>query len=126
MRRKIAIALIGIAAYRLVAIIPLPGIDVTALSEFFGGAESGLYSGGAFSRATVMAVGIRPYLGATVIVLLLSGLLPRLRRLRDGTAAQHARMDRLVLRPREFRRACGNLRVVVSRHSRHPLARLVA
>ena len=73
---RIGITLIGIAAYRLVSHLPLPGIDQTVLQEFFPGASSGLVSADAFPRASVLSLGIHPYLSATVVVLLLSGIMP--------------------------------------------------
>lgn len=93
---RIGITLIGIAAYRLVSHLPLPGIDQTVLLEFFSGSPSGLLAAGGFTRASVLSLGIHPYLTATVIVLLLSGIMPRLRRLRDGGPELRPRMDRLI------------------------------
>ena len=70
------------------SVIPVPFIDVTTLANYFDSVLSstilGLYnamSGSAFSRATVFALGIQPYINASIIIELLTIAIPALERL---------------------------------------------
>ena len=75
---------------RLVALVPIPGLDGGALSEFFRenakstGSVMGLFNmftGGAFSKCSIGALGIMPYISATIIIQLMSAVLPGLSKL---------------------------------------------
>ncbi len=104
--RKILITLGGIAAFRMGSYIPIPGIDPAALHEVFAGADRTVFGGsylavspkvgGAFSRVTVFSLGIMPYISGSVVILLLSGVIPYLRRLREGTVEQNGKFDLLT------------------------------
>ncbi|OGJ88097.1 MAG: preprotein translocase subunit SecY [Candidatus Raymondbacteria bacterium RifOxyA12_full_50_37] len=91
LRRKIGYTLFILAIYRLGGHVPTPGIDPIALGEFFKESQNtlfGLYdmfAGGAFKRVTVFALGIMPYISASIILQLLGTVFPVLQKLqREG------------------------------------------
>ncbi len=87
LRKKILFTLAIIFVYRVGTHIPLPGINAQALAEIFKslqGTTFGLFdifTGGALSRAAVFAVGIMPYISASIILQLLTTTVPYLERL---------------------------------------------
>ena len=87
LRNRILFTLGIFVVYRVGGQVPIPGIDRIALTEFFSGAERtifGLYDlfvGGAFTRATVFALGIMPYISASIILQLLGAVIPFLQKL---------------------------------------------
>ena len=88
LRKKIIFTLFILLIYRVGNVIPVPGIDVNTLATYFDQTLSntilGLYnamSGSAFSRATVFALGIQPYINASIIIQLLTIAIPALERL---------------------------------------------
>ena len=88
LRKKIIFTLFILLIYRVGNVIPVPFINVTNLSTYFNQTLSntilGLYnamSGSAFSRATVFALGIQPYINASIIIQLLTIAIPALERL---------------------------------------------
>lgn len=95
LRRKILITSLLIAIYRVGAFIPTPGIDGAKLAQFFaniartqGGTLFGMinmFSGGAIERLTIFALGIMPYISASIILQLLAAVIPYLERMaREG------------------------------------------
>ncbi|MCI6935289.1 MAG: preprotein translocase subunit SecY [Candidatus Faecousia sp.] len=92
LRKKIIFTLFILLIYRIGNVIPVPFIDVATLSNYFDSVLSttilGLYnamSGSAFSQATVFALGIQPYINASIIIQLLTIAIPALERLaKDG------------------------------------------
>src|SRR5262245_9798713 len=100
LRRKILITLAFLAVYRIGYYVPLPMIDQAALGEKMANAAGGtvgkllgfvsLFSGGNLSSACVFALGIMPYISASIIMQLLSsGVVPSLERLRkEGQSGQ--------------------------------------
>ena len=88
LRKKILFTLLILLLYRIGNVIPVPYIDVATLSNYFETTLSstilGLYnamSGSAFSQATVFALGIQPYINASIIIQLLTIAIPALERL---------------------------------------------
>jgi preprotein translocase subunit SecY len=87
LRNRILFTLGMLAVYRIGAHIPTPGINGEALSEFLqkqGGALLGfldIFSGGALSRLTILALGIMPYISASIILQLLTVVIPHLTKL---------------------------------------------
>ncbi|MBX7259184.1 MAG: preprotein translocase subunit SecY, partial [Candidatus Hydrogenedentes bacterium] len=73
-----------LAVYRLGAHVPTPGVNSDALREALEGAQGGLlgfydmFTGGAFERATIFALGIMPYISASIIIQLLVVVVPAL------------------------------------------------
>lgn len=92
LRKKILFTVFILLIYRLGNAVPVPYVDVAALKEYFDTTLSstvlGLYnamSGSAFSRATVFALSINPYINSSIIMQLLCIAVPQLERLqKDG------------------------------------------
>ena len=92
LRKKLIFTILIMLLYRLGNVIPVPFIDVATLGTFFDSVLSdtilGLYdamSGSAFSQATVLALGIQPYINSSIIIQLLCIAIPALERLsKDG------------------------------------------
>jgi preprotein translocase subunit SecY len=87
LRKRITFTLLLLAVYRLGSHVPTPGVDPVALSEFFKSLNSGvfgfldLFSGGALRRLSVFALGIMPYISASIILQLLTVVWPYLEKL---------------------------------------------
>ncbi|MFD4405909.1 preprotein translocase subunit SecY [Nocardia sp. NPDC058499] len=99
LRRKILFTLGLVALYRAGAALPSPGVDYRAVQECIdlvsGGESAGIYqlinlfSGGALLQLSVFAIGIMPYITASIIVQLLTVVIPRFEELRkEGQAGQ--------------------------------------
>jgi len=91
LRKKIYFTLGIIFIYRLGGHIPTPGIDPRVLAEFFAQSQNSLFGlydmfvGGAFKRVTVFALGIMPYISASIIIQLLGSVFPYFHKLqREG------------------------------------------
>jgi preprotein translocase subunit SecY len=88
LKRRILFSLFLLAVYRVGCHIPTPGIDAAALAAFFGARQGTLFglfdmfSGGALSEMSVMALGIMPYISASIILELLSVVIPYLEKLK--------------------------------------------
>lgn len=109
LNRKIIITLLLLAVFRIGVFIPTPGIDADALSGFFK-ASSGtlldfatMFTGGALERFSVFSLGIMPYISASIILQLLTVVVPHLERLsKEGesgrnTITQYTRYLTVVL-----------------------------
>ncbi len=87
LRQRVLFTLMILVIYRIGGHIPTPGIDTSALAQFFSTAGStlfGLYDlfvGGAFYKATIFALGIMPYISASIIIQLLGSVVPYLQKL---------------------------------------------
>jgi len=87
LRRRILFTFMMLAVYRVGVAIPTPGIDSAALKRFFEEAASNffglvnLFSGGALERFSIFALGIMPYISASIILQLLTVVVPYLERL---------------------------------------------
>jgi preprotein translocase subunit SecY len=95
LKNRVLFTLILLAVYRIGAHIPTPGINGEELSKFLlerGGAMMGffdMFSGGALSRVTIFALGIMPYISASIIFQLLTVVIPALGRLaKEGEAGR--------------------------------------
>ncbi|HBG45635.1 MAG TPA: preprotein translocase subunit SecY [Deltaproteobacteria bacterium] len=95
LNRRILITLIMLAVFRLGVFIPTPGIDGEALAAFFKGASGTLldfatmFTGGALERFSVFALGIMPYISASIIIQLLAAVVPHLEKLqKEGEAGK--------------------------------------
>ncbi|MDO8279988.1 MAG: preprotein translocase subunit SecY [Burkholderiaceae bacterium] len=82
LRRRLVFLLLALVVYRIGAHIPVPGIDPTQLQQLFKDQQGGIlslfnmFSGGALSRFTVFALGIMPYISASIIMQLLTYVVP--------------------------------------------------
>ena len=87
LRKRIFFMLGMLAVYRIGAHIPTPGIDSAALAQFFANNQGtvfgflDLFSGGSFSRLTIFALGIMPYITSSIILQLLTVVWPYLEKL---------------------------------------------
>jgi len=95
LKQKLILTLGLIAVYRFMAQVPLPGIDPLQLTALKQGTDSGLlgllnaFTGGAFSRASIMALGIMPYISASIVVQLMGIAVPYLQKLqKDGESGR--------------------------------------
>ncbi len=88
LRRRLVFLLLALVVYRLGAHIPVPGIDPAQLQQLFSGRQGGIlslfnmFSGGALSRFTVFALGIMPYISASIIMQLLGYVVPSFEQLK--------------------------------------------
>jgi len=82
LRNKIIFILALLVVFRLVANIPIPGVDQTQLRNFFGSNEFfgllNLFSGGGLSSISIVMLGVGPYITASIIMQLLTMIVPRL------------------------------------------------
>jgi preprotein translocase subunit SecY len=87
LKKRILYTFVLLFVYRIGVHIPTPGIDGTALASFFAQAQGTLFamfdmfSGGALERLSVFALGIMPYISASIILQLLTVVIPHLERL---------------------------------------------
>lgn len=88
LKRRIIFTLFMLTVFRIGCHIPTPGIDGSALSAFFSARQGTLFglfdmfSGGALSQMSVMALGIMPYISASIILELLTVVIPHLEKLK--------------------------------------------
>jgi preprotein translocase subunit SecY len=88
LKKKVIFTLLMLAVYRVGCHIPTPGIDGAALAAFFSQREGTLFglfdmfSGGALSQMSVFALGIMPYISASIILELLTVVIPHLEKLK--------------------------------------------
>jgi preprotein translocase subunit SecY len=95
LRQRLIFLVLALLVFRLGAHIPVPGIDPDQLAQLFSGQKDGilgmfnLFSGGALSRFTVFALGIMPYISASIIMQLTTIVIPSLEALKkEGQAGQ--------------------------------------
>jgi len=96
LRRKIIITLLLLAVFRLGVFIPTPGIDADALAGFFKSSSGTLldfatmFTGGALKRFSIFALGIMPYISASIILQLLQVVVPTLEKLsKEGESGRN-------------------------------------
>ena len=79
LRKRILFVIIALAIYRVAAVVPIPGINAEAIAMFFKQHQGGMlgfldiFSGGALGRFSVLALGIMPYINASIIMGLIKG-----------------------------------------------------
>jgi len=95
LRRRLVFLLLALVVYRIGAHIPVPGINPDQLAQLFQGQQGGIlslfnmFSGGALSRFTVFALGIMPYISASIIIQLMTYVLPQFEQLKkEGEAGR--------------------------------------
>jgi len=88
LRQRIFFVLGALVVYRIGTYIPVPGINPIALAELFKGTQSSIvglfdmFSGGALSRFSLFALGIMPYISASIIMQLMASVVPQFEQLR--------------------------------------------
>ena len=101
LRRKIMFTLFIIAAYRLGSQVPVPGIDFDAIVSLREQASStggvlallNLFSGGALTNFAIFALGIMPYITASIIIQILTVAIPRFEQLQQQGAVGQRKLD---------------------------------
>jgi len=95
LRRRLVFLLLALVVYRIGAHIPVPGIDPAQLQQLFKGQQGGIlslfnmFSGGALSRFTIFALGIMPYISASIVMQLMTHVVPSLEALKkEGEAGR--------------------------------------
>src|ERR1043166_568800 len=87
LRKRLVFTFLMLGVYRIGVAIPTPGIDGKALADFFQHASStvfglvNLFSGGALERFSIFALGIMPYISSSIILQLLTVVVPALEKL---------------------------------------------
>src|SRR6266702_4912317 len=96
LRRRVLFTAAVLAIYRLGSWIPAPGVDQSALQSLFSGGGIlsllNLFSGSALSRFSLFALGIMPYVTSSIILQLLTGVIPTLERLQKEGEAGYAKI----------------------------------
>ncbi len=105
LKKKILFTALFLVLYRLGSFIPLPGVNATALKVFFEGAREGgntlfglldLFVGGSFERASVFALGIMPYITASIVIQLLGSIIPYFEKLRKEGADGQKKLNQIT------------------------------
>ena len=102
LRKRIGYTLLLILVYRLGCQIVLPGVDATLLASFQSKTQDGLvgllnmFSGGAFGNASIFALGVMPYISASIIVQLLGVFVPYFRKLQMEGESGRKKMNQLT------------------------------
>ncbi len=95
LKKRLLFLLGALVVFRIGAHIPVPGVDAAALAKLYESASSGMlgmlnmFSGGSLERFSIFAIGIMPYISASIIVQLASEILPSLKALKkEGEAGR--------------------------------------
>ena len=117
LKRRILFTLGALVVFRLLAVIPVPGIDVSTLdklinsSQFFGMLD--LFSGGGISRLSIVMLGVGPYITASIIMQLLTMMIPSLKNMlhEEGEAGRQklSQYSRVISVPLAMIQALGFL-----------------
>ena len=96
LKRRLLFLLLGIFVYRVGSHIPVPGLDPARLADLFNQQKGGIlglfnmFSGGALQRLTIFALGVMPYISASIIMQLFTSILPYLDQLKkEGASGRH-------------------------------------
>ena len=96
LRQKIVFTLLLVFIYRFGSFIVLPGIDPNKLSNLTNSTKSGMlglldaFVGGAFSKASIFALGIMPYISASIFMQLMTILVPQMAKVqKDGDSGRN-------------------------------------
>ncbi|WP_373825918.1 preprotein translocase subunit SecY, partial [Bacteroides heparinolyticus] len=99
LRKKILITLLFVAIYRLGSFVVLPGIDPAQLTKLHEQTDTGLlallnmFSGGAFSNASIFALGIMPYISASIVIQILAIAVPYFQKLQREGESGHRKIN---------------------------------
>ncbi|MCA9990613.1 MAG: preprotein translocase subunit SecY, partial [Anaerolineales bacterium] len=104
LRRRILFTILMLSIYRLVANIPVPGVNITAWIAFTQGTSQSnglldflnLLSGGAVRNFSVMAMGVYPYITASIIIQLLTPIIPQLEELQAEGESGRNKINRFT------------------------------
>ncbi len=125
LRNKILFTLAMLLVFRIMAYVPVPGIDPANLSsiinkssnlqQFFGLLDA--FSGGSFKNFSVVALGVYPYITASIVVQLLQGIIPRLGELsREGESGRNrlSQITRYITVPLALLQAFSQMAILVN------------
>jgi preprotein translocase subunit SecY len=122
LRRRILFTVFILVIYRLVANIPVPGVDLAAWLNFTNAASTNqvvnfldLLSGGAVRNFSVMAMGVYPYITASIIIQLLTPIIPQLQEMDSEGESGRNRKNRITYYltvPLSLLQAIGQIRLV--------------
>ena len=104
LRSRILFTILAILVYRIGSHIPTPGIDPTALLSFLSSSQGGaglltimdLFSGGALFRFSILALGIMPYISASIIMQLLGVVIPALEKMQKEGESGRKKINQYV------------------------------
>jgi len=102
LRKRIVYTLLLVLVYRLGTFIVLPGIDATLLANLQSTSQEGLvgllnmFSGGAFGNASIFALGVMPYISASIIIQLLGMFVPYFRKMQMEGESGRKKMNQLT------------------------------
>src|SRR5437667_836546 len=102
LRRRVLFTGMILGLYRLGSWMPAPGVDSQSIQDFFGSGGRGssilgllnLFSGSALSRFSIFALGITPYVTASIILQLLTVVIPKLEELQKACEACRGKMNK--------------------------------
>ena len=100
---RLKFLLLALVVYRVGGHIPVPGIDPEQLRQIFGQAQgtilglANMFSGGALERMSIFALGVMPYISASIIVQLLTSVVPSLEQLKKEGDAGRRKISRTNL-----------------------------
>lgn len=122
LRRRILFTVMILVIYRLVANIPVPGVDLSAWLAFTSSSTTNqvvnfldLLSGGAVRNFSVMAMGVYPYITASIIIQLLTPIIPQLQEMDSEGESGRNRKNRItyfLTVPLSLLQAIGQIRLV--------------
>ncbi len=99
LKKRIVFTLLALIVYRFGAQIPLPGISPSALMDFFENRQDGIIgmfstlTGGAFTQMTIFALGIFPYITASIVMQLMTAISPKIAALKKEGNAGRRKMN---------------------------------
>ncbi|MBI2610737.1 preprotein translocase subunit SecY [Candidatus Kaiserbacteria bacterium] len=139
LRNRVLFVLGALIVFRILAAIPIPGIDAAALANYLGNNQFlgllNIFSGGGFSTLSIMMIGVSPYITASIVMQLSTVLSPRLKALyqEEGDAGRQRFMQysRYLTVPLSFIQAFGFLillqqnNIVPALDSLHMLANVI-
>ncbi len=102
LRKKILITLLILTLYRLGSFIPIPGVSGTELKSFFARQTGSIFDllnlfvGGNFERASIFALGIMPYITASIVIQLLGSIVPYFEKLRKEGADGQKKLNQIT------------------------------
>jgi len=123
LRNKILIVVLLLLVFRLLAVIPIPGIDALKLRDILSSSQLlgffDIFSGGALSNLSIVMLGVAPYITATIIMQLLTMIFPRLKEMyyEEGSAgrAKFNRISRYITIPLALLQAYGFLNLLAAK-----------
>ncbi len=122
LRKKVLMVLLLLFVFRLLAAIPIPGIDAARLQQFLGSNQLfgflNIFSGGGLANLSIMMLGVGPYITSTIIMQLLTIVFPNLKKAyyEEGAAGQAKfnRISRYITVPLAMLQGYGFLNLLIS------------